>query len=86
MDEFKRKSWEMQIERLRRATPEERLQAAAAQREISKDLLRSGLLARFPDLTEAEIENRMGEIIFGVEVWRDICERRRHYFGGPGPA
>ena len=86
MDEFKQKSWEMQIERLRRATPEERLRAASAQREISKDLLRSGLLARFPDLTEAEIEDRMGEIIFGVEVWRDISERRRRYFGGPGPA
>lgn len=74
------------IERWRRATPDERFRAAAAMRDAEKARLKADVQARFPQASEAEVESRMGEVIFGVEVWRDICERRRRCFGGPGPA
>ena len=86
MDEDKRRSLQEQFMRLRRATPEERLRAAAEQRRIALELLRGGLRARFPTLTDAELEDRMGEIIFGAEVWRDMRERRRRRASGAGPA
>ena len=77
MDGAKRRSWEAHIARLRRATPDERLRAAAAQRRISIELLKAGLRARFPDLDQARIDSKAGELIHGAAVWRDICERRR---------
>lgn len=77
MDEAKKRSWEAHVARLRQATPDERLRAAADQRRVSTDLLRGGLRARFPRLDEAEIEWKTGEIIFGAAFWRELCERRR---------
>lgn len=86
MDEEKRRSLLTQIERLRDLTPDERLAAASEQRRISLELLRSGLRSRFPGLSDADIDDRAGEIIFGVETWREIRERRRSRLPGPGPA
>ncbi len=82
MDEAKQRGMERHWARLRAATPDERLQAAAAQRRIGLELLRGGLRARFPHLSDAELEDRMGEILFGAEVWRGFRERRR--MGGSG--
>ncbi|MBI2900518.1 MAG: hypothetical protein HYY17_10050 [Planctomycetes bacterium] len=86
MDDEKRRSRERHVEILRRATPDERLRAASAQRRISLELLKAGLLARSPGLTDREVEDRMGEIVFGVEVWREIRERRQRRRPGPGSA
>lgn len=77
MDEGKRRGWEAQMARLREASPDEKLQAAAEQRRISSELLRAGLRARFPDLDEEAIAWRQGELTFGPDVWREICERRQ---------
>jgi hypothetical protein len=77
MDADKKRGWDEQIARLRSATPDERLRAAARQRDISTELLRAGLRLRFPDLDEEGIEFKRGEITFGAEVWQSICERRR---------
>jgi hypothetical protein len=77
MDDAKRRSWEAQIARLRAATPDERLRAAADQRRVSTELLLAGLRERFPELDEEQIESKAGEIVFGASEWRSICERRR---------
>lgn len=77
MEEEKRSGWEAQIARLRTATPEEKLQAAAEQRRISTELIRAGLRARFPNIDEETLEWKRGELTFGVEVWKEICERRQ---------
>ena len=79
MDEAKRRSWEKQIQRFRKATPDQKLRAAADQRRISGELLNAGIRARHPDLAESEVEDRAGELIFGTDMWRDICERRRRH-------
>jgi hypothetical protein len=77
VDEAKQRGLAIQYERVRAATVAERLEAAASQRRIALELLRGGLRSQFPHLTEEELETKMGEIIFGAGVWRDICERRR---------
>ena len=79
MDEAKRRSWEKQIRWLRKTTPDQRLRAAAEQRRISKELLFAGIRARHTDWDERQVEDKAGEIIFGAETWRDICERRRRH-------
>jgi len=35
---------------------------------VSLELLKAGLLARFPTLTALELEDRMGEIVSGTEA------------------
>lgn len=77
MDDEKRRSWRAGIERLRQATIDERLKAAADQRRIALDLLKGGLRSSHPALGEDEIEFKAGEIIFGRAVWQDIHDRRR---------
>lgn len=84
MDDDKARSLDAHFERLKRATPEERLRAAAEQRRVSLELLRAGLRARFPDATEAEVEHRAGEAVFGAETWGMMCERRRRFADGRG--
>lgn len=79
----KRKPWREQIDRLRSATPDERLRAASAQRKIELELLKSGLRARFPSLSDAELQDRMGEIIFGKSTWQEMCDRRRRFSASP---
>ncbi|NUN48146.1 MAG: hypothetical protein HUU15_04865 [Candidatus Brocadiae bacterium] len=77
MDADKHRSWLAGIERLRAATPDDRLRAAADQRRIGLELLRGGIKAQHPDISDEELDRRTGEAIFGQEVWREICERRR---------
>jgi hypothetical protein len=77
MDDLKRRSLELQYERLRAASPAEKLEAAAEQRRISTELARAGLRARFPDLDDEQIEQKRGELTFGADAWRNICERRQ---------
>ena len=86
MDDEKARSLHDQLFRLRTATPEERLVAAAEQRTMSLELLRGGLRARFPAASEDEIENRAGEIVFGAETWELMCEARRRSLPRSGPA
>jgi hypothetical protein len=77
MDAEKRRSLEEHAVRLRSAGPDEKLRAAAEQRRISTELIRAGLRARFPDLDDERIEEKRGELTFGADVWREICERRQ---------
>ena len=65
------------MERLRSMTPDESLRAAAEQRRIALEFLRGGIRAQEPGLSDEDVENRVGESVFGREVWGDICERRR---------
>jgi hypothetical protein len=68
---------DIQARRLAAATPDEKLRAAAEQRRITTELVRAGLRARFPGLSEEEIEFKRGELTCGSETWRMICERRQ---------
>lgn len=77
MNDAKAASLSIHARRLAGASPDEKLRAAAEQRRISTELIRAGLRARFPDLGEEEIEFKRGELTFGAETWRMICERRQ---------
>jgi hypothetical protein len=77
MNDAKVASLSAQARRLAAATPDEKLRAAAEQRRIATELVRAGLRARFPGLDEEAIEFNRGELTFGSETWRMICERRQ---------
>ena len=68
------------MERLRAATPDERIRAGFTQVRISFELFKGGLRARFPEAGEDEIEDRAGEILYGPDLWGRVrdARRRRH--------
>lgn len=54
---------EMQIERYRKMTGEERLLIALRLHELSCEIAREGIRAQFPDASKEEVERKLAERI-----------------------
>ena len=54
---------ELQIERYRQMTGEQRLEIALRLHELSCDIAREGIRAQFPGASEADVERRLRERI-----------------------
>lgn len=81
---LKRRLWREHMARIASASPEEKLRAAAAARRRSVELLRAGVRWRHPDWPADHVEDEVGSLIHGPEVWRLFQERDRgrHYEAG----
>jgi len=69
--------WREHMARISTATPEEKLRAAAAARRRSIEFLRAGVRRRHPDWFPDQIEDEVGLLIHGPEIWRLFRERDR---------
>ncbi len=74
---LKKRLWLEHMSRLGAATPEEKLRAAATARRRSLELLRAGVRSRHPGWSPDEVEDEVGFLIHGPEVWRLFRERDR---------
>lgn len=61
---------ELQHEIHRQFSPAERLQMAMEMSEFARALSRAGLRSRRPELTEAELDDEMIYLMYGVRIAR----------------
>ena len=65
-------AWELQLQILRRMTPEERSARACELSRMTRELALAGIRTRYPDASPREVKLRLAVLTIGAEMVRKV--------------